>query len=87
MPALTHGRVKNKFGSNGFTSLPPVLRWNPLNFPFIRRGNISSSRMTALSAPGSRKKDLTSGTVGSSAAAKRAWQRQSHYTAKPSSIP
>ena len=33
------------------------------------------------------KKALTSGTVGSSAAAKRAWARRSRYTATPMPIP
>ena len=80
--ALTHNRVTNRFTPNAYTSYPPFLRWNGPNQLLLRQktNHGLTRKNVALSTPGSRKQALTVGTVGSSAAAKRAWKRQSRYT-------
>ena len=80
--ALTHNRVYNRFTPNAYTSWPPVLRWNAPNQLLTRQkmNQGLTRKNVALSTPGSRKQALTVGTVGSSAATKRAWKRQSRYT-------
>ena len=82
--ALTHNRVYNRFTPNAYTSPPPFLRWNGPNQFLIRTrmNKPASQKSLALSTPGSRKQALTVGTVGSSAAAKRAWKRSSRYSIK-----
>ena len=80
--ALTHNRVYNRFTPNAYTSWPPMLRWNNGNQQLIRQSTNKglTRKNVALSTPGTRKQALTVGTVGSSAATKRAWARRSRYT-------
>lgn len=78
MSTNTNGKDET---SRGGSSLGPVTR----NYRIINRRSMALnmwSQKTTLT-----KKALTSGTVGSSAAAKRAWARRSRYTATPMPIP
>ena len=85
MPALTHGRVKNKFTPNAYTSHPPRLRWTRLQNSKRKNMNHKATRRNeALSKPGTIKNALTVGTIGTSAATKRAWKRRARHTTCPS---
>jgi len=67
--------------SRGGSSLGAVTR----NYRIINRRSMALNMWTQKTTL--TKNALTSGTVGSSAAAKRAWARRSRYTATPMPIP
>jgi len=91
--ALTHGRVYNKFGPirYNFFATPSALHPNGINENHGKNGlgawqHPLTSYLGLGIKPGpmpqTRTRALTSGTVGSSAASKRAWARRARYSAQ-----
>ena len=78
MSIATNGKGETRRGGG---SLGPVIR----NYSIINRKSNALNMWTQKTTL--TKNALTSGTVGSSAAAKRAWARRSRYTANPMPIP
>jgi len=73
----------NGFGETSRGALP--LNRTTRNYSIINKKSNALNKWVKKTTL--RKNALTSGTVGSSAAAKRAWARRSKYTAKPMSLP
>jgi len=73
----------NGFGETSRGALP--LNRTTRNYSIINKKSNALNKWVKKTTL--RKNALTSGTVGSSAAAKRAWARRSKYTVKPMSLP